>query len=146
MTKRTIEIGEFVTEAMFDQIRRIGPDVTRIAKEVIEPNMDEINRKLGQENDAHYLAYAVVHAVHQTNSRDLVAEIGAALEVAGEWTSDPSERGFEFRHVTSQGWTIRIGYGAMGGAQHQDGTACKDGTIVHLTPELALAARRKAEA
>jgi hypothetical protein len=76
----------------------------------------------------------------------VIAEIRAAIEASGDWVEDPSERGFAFHHVTSQGWTIRIGYGAMGGAQHQDGTACKAGTIVHLTPELALLARRKAEA
>lgn len=33
---------------------------------VIEPNMTAINVKLGQENDARYLAYAVVHALSQS--------------------------------------------------------------------------------
>lgn len=65
--KRTVTIGDFMTEEMFDQVKLIGPDVKRIAAEVIGPNMKEINRKLGQENDATYLAYAVVHALNQAS-------------------------------------------------------------------------------
>ena len=66
MTKRSVRIEEFVTDEMFEQIKAIGPDAARIATEVMEPNMAEINRKLGQENDAHYLAYAVVYAMGKT--------------------------------------------------------------------------------
>jgi hypothetical protein len=34
-----------------------------VLKEIINPNMERINTKLGQENDADYLAYAVEFAV-----------------------------------------------------------------------------------
>lgn len=34
-----------------------------LVDQVIRPNMAEINRKLGQENDADYLAYAVEYAL-----------------------------------------------------------------------------------
>lgn len=66
MSRRRTMIGKFVTDEMLAQIKVIGPDAARIAAEVMEPNMAEVNRKLGQENDAHYLAYAVVYAMGQT--------------------------------------------------------------------------------
>jgi len=36
-----------------------------ICREIIEPNLTEINNSLGQENNAMYLAYAVEYAVNQ---------------------------------------------------------------------------------
>lgn len=39
--------------------------VAKIQAQVIEPNMRAINGKLGQENDARYLAYAVAYALSQ---------------------------------------------------------------------------------
>lgn len=39
--------------------------VERIRAQVIEPNMEAINHKIGQENDARYLAYAVVYSLSQ---------------------------------------------------------------------------------
>jgi hypothetical protein len=44
--------------------------VNIIQQKVIEPNMGEINRKLGQENDPRYLAYAVVYVFDQTVDAD----------------------------------------------------------------------------
>lgn len=44
--------------------------VAPIQAQVIEPNMAAINAKLGQENDARYLAYAVVYALSQTEGAD----------------------------------------------------------------------------
>lgn len=41
--------------------------VAAIQAQVIEPNMAVIDAKLGQENDARYLAYAVVFALSQTD-------------------------------------------------------------------------------
>ena len=43
--------------------------VGKIQAQVIEPNMAAINAKLGQENDARYLAYAVVHACSQAEEQ-----------------------------------------------------------------------------
>jgi hypothetical protein len=63
--KKTAAIGDFCTPEMFEEIREIGPDARRIAKEVIEPRIEEINKKLGQENDPVHLAFQIVHALSQ---------------------------------------------------------------------------------
>ena len=65
MSKKRVAIKDFVTDEMFEEIKGIGPDAKRIAAEVIAPRIGAINRKLGQENDPAYLAYAVVHALNQ---------------------------------------------------------------------------------
>jgi hypothetical protein len=69
---KMIAIGDFLTETQAKQaldIYNTTPDgldrITRIVHEVLEPIMPEINRKLGQENDAHYLGYAIVWAFDQ---------------------------------------------------------------------------------
>lgn len=143
---------------MFDQIQKIGLDAGRIEREVIVPNMKEINRKLGQENDSMYLAFCVVNALNQSREPEgysapfsslgldpdkLLAEVGVAIEatVAGDWEVFGEARGFVFVEAVSQGWSIRLGYGDG----IQDGTAARRGTIMHLTPEQALAARKKIE-
>ena len=43
--------------------------IGKIQAQVIEPNMATISAKLGQENDARYLAYAVVHACSQADEQ-----------------------------------------------------------------------------
>lgn len=67
MAMKMVKIGDFVTDAMMAQIRVIGADVRRLEAEVIRPNMAEINRKLGQENDPTFLAYAIVWAIGETS-------------------------------------------------------------------------------
>ena len=37
-----------------------------ICKLIIEPNLKDINKKLGQENSATYLGYAVEYAINQS--------------------------------------------------------------------------------
>jgi hypothetical protein len=73
----------------------------------------------------------------------LSAEVGAAIEasVAEDWEEFDRGEGFVFSKAALSGWTIRVGYG--GG--RQDGTAAKGHTIVHLTPDQSVAARKKAE-
>lgn len=39
--------------------------VAKIQSQIISPHMAAINKKLGQENDARYLAYAVVYLLSQ---------------------------------------------------------------------------------
>ena len=63
---KTVDIATFATDEMLELARKIGPDVRRICSEVITPNMDEIDRKLGQKNDAMYLSYAMVYALEKT--------------------------------------------------------------------------------
>jgi hypothetical protein len=77
----------------------------------------------------------------------VIAEILAAIEATDQedWESVGEERGFTFVNATSEGWTIRIGYGSSAGEPMQDGTASRPpGTIVHLTPEHSRLARLRA--
>lgn len=67
---KTMTLPQFLTEAQIVQAVKLyeahGMEaVAKIQTQVIEPNMAAINTKLGQENDARYLAYAVVHACSQ---------------------------------------------------------------------------------
>jgi hypothetical protein len=68
---KTTTVPQFLTEAQITEAIRLykahGTDaVPHIQAQVIEPNMLAINEKLGQENDARYLAYAVVYAFVQS--------------------------------------------------------------------------------
>jgi hypothetical protein len=71
---KALTLPDFLTE---DQIakalalyKRDGIEAKRqIQTLVIEPNMDAINEKIGQENDASYLAYMVVHTLWKSTQR-----------------------------------------------------------------------------
>lgn len=72
MTTKHVSISEFLTEEQALLARRLyiqSADnidaVAQIHAQVIKPNIDEINAKLGQENDPRYLAYAVVHVINK---------------------------------------------------------------------------------
>lgn len=59
---RKITIEQFLTK---EQIQK-AIDLKKakdIFKEIIEPNISEINKKIGQENDAMYLSYMVEYVV-----------------------------------------------------------------------------------
>lgn len=69
-------LSDFLTPAQIAAATKLyvehGMDaVPKIQAQIIEPNMDTINKKLGQENDARYLAYAVVHACSQADEERL---------------------------------------------------------------------------
>lgn len=68
MTKTTT-LGSFLTDEQINQaIQIVKTESTphkRLLEEVIKPNMEEIDRKIGQENDAGYIAYAVEHVLSQ---------------------------------------------------------------------------------
>lgn len=51
--------------ALYKKFKDTGRFAEECAKQVIEPNMAEINRKLGQENNAKYLAYACEYVFGQ---------------------------------------------------------------------------------
>lgn len=61
-------IQDFLTDEQIKQaisLYKTAPEgsfATRCAEEIIAPNLAEINAKLGQENDAKFLAYAVEYA------------------------------------------------------------------------------------
>lgn len=63
---KSITIGDILTNAeierameLYRQYNGTGTFARRVAEEVIRPNMERINRNLGQENDPVFLAYAV---------------------------------------------------------------------------------------
>lgn len=62
MTTKHITLPDFLTEKEIEQAMelRIAP---KILKHIIAPNMERINKALGQENDARYLAYVVEYVV-----------------------------------------------------------------------------------
>jgi hypothetical protein len=70
---RQITIHDFLTEdeihraqAIYAAHRKAGTPANfskAVRDELIAPNMARINRALGQENDAHYLAYAVEYVL-----------------------------------------------------------------------------------
>jgi hypothetical protein len=66
MTQKSVTLPDILTPAQIAQAARLYKDhgmdaVAKIQAEVIEPNMAAINAKLGQENNARYIAYAVVY-------------------------------------------------------------------------------------
>lgn len=65
---KTVTIGEFLTGEQIDRCFVLYPNRARIRDEVIAPNMAEINRKLGQENDPDYLSYAILHTISVAES------------------------------------------------------------------------------
>lgn len=69
---KTMTLPQFLTKAQIAEAIRLyekHPDnaVEQIQTHVIEPNMGAINAKIGQENDACYLAHAVVYVLSQMN-------------------------------------------------------------------------------
>lgn len=73
-TRKSMTLPDFLTNEQIAHAVKLyeahGMDaVGKIQAEVIEPNMDAINTKLGQENNARYLAYAVVHACSQAEEQ-----------------------------------------------------------------------------
>lgn len=69
MKMKHVTLSDFLTKSQIDAAFEIykadDQPAARIAKEIIEPNLTEINRKLGQENDAKFLAYACEHVFNQ---------------------------------------------------------------------------------
>lgn len=73
---KLVTIGEFLTEQqlqraieLFEAYREKAPlhgFAQQLATEVIEPSLEDINRKLGQENDPMFLAYMVEYALRKT--------------------------------------------------------------------------------
>lgn len=64
-------LPDFLTEeqikAAQDLYKKAEPGTfaRQCAEQIIKPNMAEINRKLGQENDPRYLAYACEYVFNQ---------------------------------------------------------------------------------
>jgi len=69
MTAKTMSMGDFLTDEQINDCVRLCDETDgterhdALRDEILAPNMDEINRRLGQENDADYLAYMIEYAV-----------------------------------------------------------------------------------
>lgn len=50
---------------MYRRFKDTGRFAAEVSKQLIEPNMERINRRLGQENDPMFLAYAVEYILSQ---------------------------------------------------------------------------------
>lgn len=61
---KEVTLGDILTEKELKRAMKLRK-AKDICKEIIEPKLPEINKKLGQENDAMYLAYFVEYAVTQ---------------------------------------------------------------------------------
>jgi hypothetical protein len=59
---RHITLGEMLTDAELLLAVRLN-DRQKIRDQIITPNIDRINKSLGQENDPDYLAYAVAYSL-----------------------------------------------------------------------------------
>lgn len=76
---KTMRVSDFLTDAEIEKAvdlyqRLYRADLThRFAQEaaetIIAPVMDRINRTVGQENDAKYLAYALEYAIMQSREK-----------------------------------------------------------------------------
>ncbi len=80
MTK-TVSITDFLTEHQIGQALHIYEHAfdqltakREIQDKIIEPNMAAINRCLGQENDAGYMAYMVVYFCQEAFKRAAAKE------------------------------------------------------------------------
>jgi hypothetical protein len=72
---KTMSLPQFLTAAQIRVAAGLYADhgidaVDEIQAQVIDPNMATINTKLGQENDARYLAYVVVYVLSQVSEPD----------------------------------------------------------------------------
>lgn len=66
---KSVTLPDFLTDAQIKEVVRIyreGGRAAAICDQVIRPNMAEINRKLGQDNDAMFLAYACEYVCMQS--------------------------------------------------------------------------------
>lgn len=69
---RPVRLTDFLTDAeiaraveLYEEAPAPGNFVRAFEVEVLSPNMDRINRALGQENDSRFLAYAVDYVLSQ---------------------------------------------------------------------------------
>lgn len=68
---KSMSLPDFLTQEQIDaawalyQKAQPGTFARQCSEQIIQPNMAEINRKLGQENDASYLAYACEYVFMQ---------------------------------------------------------------------------------
>jgi hypothetical protein len=69
---KTITINQFLTpaeitraQALYQKLVNTGNFAVTLDAEIITPNIERINKALGQQNDPRYLAYAVEFVLSQ---------------------------------------------------------------------------------
>jgi hypothetical protein len=62
---KMIRLGDMLTDEQIQRCCALYPSRKRIRDEIVQPNMTEINRRLGQENDADYLSIAIVYMLEK---------------------------------------------------------------------------------
>lgn len=65
---KNITVGDFLTNEEIEKVQTIWRDDRngfhkRVLEEIIQPNMDRINRDLGQENNPDFLAYLLEYVM-----------------------------------------------------------------------------------
>lgn len=82
---KTVAVTDFLTDEQIVHATRLWREgimpARRICELIIKPNMAEINRKTGQENDPMFLAYAVEHVLNQ-------AALPDAVQARDEWIKE----------------------------------------------------------
>ena len=61
---KTVTLGDFLTASELKLITRLK-NAKAICDQVIQPNIERINKAIGQENDPMYLSYMCEYAVSQ---------------------------------------------------------------------------------
>lgn len=56
------------TQDLYATLANTGKFAATIDAEIIAPNIERINKALGQENDSRFLAYAIEYALMQSRS------------------------------------------------------------------------------
>lgn len=77
---KQVTINHFLTDREIGQAARLYGRVDNFAEEVrkriIEPNIERINRELGQENEPRFLAYVVEYVMMEEERRRNEARTG----------------------------------------------------------------------
>jgi hypothetical protein len=72
---KTVTLADFLTDAEIEHAVRlynspmVGVSTHLIDEQIITPNIERINKALGQENDPRYLAYMVEYAITKAGKR-----------------------------------------------------------------------------
>jgi hypothetical protein len=107
---RTITLKDILHDREIKQAialyKRVQPHKLNAAlvDKLIAPNLDRINRDLGQDNDARYLAYCVEYCLMHMN----IARKPSLVDKRGGDYADQTEA--RSGQVTESGWSLRGNY------------------------------------
>ena len=73
---KTVQLSQILTNVEFNrarilykQLKDTGTFASTLTEEIIAPNIERINKALGQENDPKFLAYAVEYVLSQGGAK-----------------------------------------------------------------------------